>query len=485
MSVSFPRRRPGFLLLEVILGITVFGLFISAVGLTLLHGQQNTVVAGDRVRAMHVARRMIEASRAIRDGSFASLTAGAHGVAIGPAGTWVFSGTQSVFTGTYIASVSVTQLAADWVSLAANVKWKHGFNRSGSIVLQSELTDWRTIRRTGDWSSVTEEGGYAPGGNVLFNAVAVSGDYAFVGSETSGGGAGLYVLDISNTASPSRVASSFSLGAAGKSVVVKGKTLYVLTDDPAHEIQAYDISSPATLSAAHRKTTYNLGGSALGNSIALDGDVLYLTAMEHSSFGELHSFDISSSGAIRPIASLNSAATFNAVSILGTGAYVGTSDAAAEMRTVAVSGSGSLRFVGTDYNITSSEITRSLLVSGTSALMGRQRGSIQEFVLFDLANGGGSPPPSPGPWYHEGSGSIVGLGLDPTGCYAFLGADSSPKMFQVVQIRDKSLPELASVNSTTGPSRGLFYDVVRDRVFIPTRTSLLIFKPGAAPGPCA
>ncbi len=485
MTPRHPRRRPGFLLLEVILGITVFGLFISAVGLTLLHGQQNTVVAGDRVRAMHAARRVIEASRAVRDGSFASLTAGDHGIAIGPAGTWVFSGTQSVFTGTYLASVSVTQLAADWVSLTANVRWKHGFNRSGSIVLQSELTDWRTTRQTGDWSSVTEEGSYAPGGNMFFNGVAVSGDYAFVGSETSGGGAGLYVLDISNTASPSRVAASFALGAAGKAVAVKGKTLYVLTDSSTAEIQAYDITSPATLSVSDLRTTYNLSGSSLATSLALFGDTLYVTTSQDALYDELYALDVSTGSAIRYTGSLNSTATLNAAALTGTAAYLGTSDAAAEMRTVDADTAGALAFTGTDFNITSSEITRSLLVSGTSALMGRQRGSIQEFVLFDLDNGGGSPPPSPGPWYHEGSGSIVGLGLDPTGCYAFLGADSSPKMFQVVQIRDKSLPELASANSTTGPSRGLFYDVVRDRVFIPTRTSLLIFKPGTAPGPCA
>lgn len=474
--------RPGFLLLEVLVGIAVFGIFLGAVALTLLKGQEDSVMGGDRGRATHAAVRALEASRSVRDTTFGSLTAGSHGIALSTTKTWVFSGSKVTVSGGYVTNVTVSTLAADWVRLTASTKWKHGYARSGSILIVSELTDWRGARATGDWSGLSLQGSDTPGGTPLFNDVAVRGNYAFLTSDTSGGGAGLYVYDISTLTAPTRVASSFSLGAAGYGLAIKGSTLYVVTGDASSELRAYDIASPTTFAAGNLRASFNLSGSSLATSLALDGGTLYVSANQDATYDEFYAFDVSSSGAIVYRDSLGHGANIVGIGVSGTGAYLATGDGAADMKAVDITQPSDLRFVTSgDYNVTCTQPPRSIATTGTSALLGCTKSASQELVLMDTRVPGGTP----GPWYHEGSGSLVGVDLDGSDCYAFLAADSSVKAVQVVSAKNQALPELAVYNSTTGPGRGLYYDPVRDRLFVVTRSAFLIFQPSATPSSCS
>ena len=476
--------RRGSLLLEAVLAIAVFGILLSAVGVTLLYGQENSVAGGERYRGVAIAQEGLEAARAIRDGGFAGLTAGQHGIALNAQQQWVFSGTHGTRSGGYILDLTVTSAASNRVEVAARSRWKHGYGRSGSILVSTELTDWRGSRYAGDWSSLSVDGSYVDGGTPRFNAVATAGNYAYITSETSGGGAGLYVFDISNTASPSRVANTFTLGAAGYGVAAKGNTLYVLTSDASSEIRAYDITNPAALAAGNLLTSHSLSGSSLGVSMLLRGPYLYIGTAADATYKEFRSFDVRSTGSILPLGALEVGTTVQGIAAAGTGAYLATGDAAAEMKTVDIDTPSAPVLVGADYNLSGSETGVSVAATGTSALLGRQKGAIQELAVFDLRSGGGNPPPSPGPWYHEGSGSLVGVATDPAKCYGFLAAASGRKALQIINLRDTSLPELTTYTSVTGLARGMLYDIVRDRVLLLTNSAFLIFKPSAVTGSC-
>ncbi len=462
-------------------------MFLLATGLTLLYGQQNTAAGGDRVRATYAAISAIEAAHSIRDGSFAGLTAGTHGYALNGAHTWVFSGTSMTVSGGYVTALSASSASTDWVSLTSVVDWQHGIFRAGRVTLKTELTNWRTTRATGDWSGLSLQGTYDAGSNIDFNDIAVSGNYAFVTTETSGGGPGIYIFDISNLASPARVAASASFGRAAYGIVVKGSVFYVLTDDPSAEIRAYSVGTPTVFDAsANLLTTYNLSGSALATSLDIEGSTLVVGAQYDATNAELYSFDISSPTAIVARGNLQVAAGVNGVAVSGTGVFLATADTAGEMTEAVLSGTGGLSYpVTPQYNLTSTEVGRSIAVSGTSAVLGRLRGtSIQEMVLLNGKFGGGSPPPSPGPWYHEGSGSVVAVDMDGSRCYAFLAADSSGKAVQVVHLKNSALPESATYNSTYGRARGLFYDLSRDRLLTVTRRAFLIFQPSGSASTC-
>lgn len=472
--------------MEVLVGIAVFVLFVSAIGYTLLYGQESSIMSGDRMHAVHLNQQALEGARAIRDASFSSVTGGNHGVWLDKTTKkWAFTGSQVRSSGGYVTKLAVSSLASGWVRLTAETKWKRGYNRSGSVITIGEMTDWNAVRTTGNWSSPSLDGSYTDGGTPVFNHVHVySGSYAFLTSAASNG---LHVIDVRNTASPSRVNSSFSLGVAAYDAVTIGSVLYVATASTTQEIRAYNIASPNTFSSAQLIGSYNLPGSARARALAVGNGVLYVgtTASSTSGDDEFYSLRVTSTGAITLLDSVNDDSnTVSMIALSGTAAYLGSSLDSSELRVIDIESPADIQLLG-GYNLSDRTLdATAVAVFGTSAILGTAKGTIQEAVLFDLESGG-IPTPPPGPWYHEGSGSVVGIAMDPVRCYGFLAAQSGRKAFQVFNMRDKtSLAELATYTSTTGLGRGLTYELSRDRVYVITDRSLLIFRPATATGVC-
>lgn len=484
------KRRasaPGFLLIEVLLGLAVFAIFMGGIGLTILLGQDTTVAGGDRIRAAALTEQALEGARNIRDDDFNRLTTGSHGIVINSSGQWVMSGSAVRTTDGYRTFVTISTVSGGWLQVVARTDWKHGRGRSGSVLLTGEITNWRNAPNVGNWSSLTLEGGYTDAGTPLFNDIAVLGNYAYVSSETSAGGVGLYVFDISNLASPTRVSSAFFLGTAGYQLIAAGTTLYILTGDVNGELRAYDISAPTSLDGSDLLDDYNLPGSGLGASLTLDGTTLYVGARESgaASRDELYSFDVTNPSAISLRDSLNDTGTNADIALSGTSAYLASSMDSMELRLADVENPADLRIAsGGGYNVTDVQDGNDIAVTGTSALLGRVNGSaIEELVLFDI---GRNPLPTspPGPWYYEVGGGVHGLAMDPTECYAFLASDFDSEELQVVRIQDHALPEVSYYDAATGAGRGLLYEGIRDRVFLLTNRSVHIFRPGALPSGC-
>lgn len=479
--------RPGSLLLEALLGIVIFSFFLTAVGVSLIEGQEGSINAGDRIRGVLFAQKTLEASRSIRDGDFSSLATGTHGIGL-TSGTWVFSGTGTT-QGNYRMAVSVSSLGTGWMQLAGQATWKRGYNRAGTAALLTELTNWRAAGSIGNWGSITLEGSYTSG-TPMYTSATIAGSTLYLAGETTSGGNGLYLLDISNTASPSRIASSFSLGSSAYAVAVRGKRLYVLTDDASAELKVYDITTPALLSAASLVTSYDLPGSGRGRSLAFgtDGATLLVGSTYSAVAGEyeLTALNISNSGSVALYGGMDDTGSVNAIAVTGTAAYLASGLDSGELRVADIDTPAALVLAsGNGYNLSDRTADGlSIAVTGTSAIIGTQAtGGIQEMVLFDTEDAG-VPVPPPGPWYHEGSGSLVGVAMDPTRCVAFLAARTGRSALQVVNMRDKtSLPELTTYDASDY-GRGILYDPVRDRLFLLTEKSVYVFRPAASTGTC-
>ena len=477
---ALARSRPGFLFLEALLAIVLLGLFIGAAGLTLMEGQQETVRSGDRTRALYLSEQALEAARSMRDDAFAGLTSGTHGIALS-GGEWTLSGSQSSATGGFITRLTISALAGDRVWAEARTSWGRPIAGSGSITLATEIGNWRASKALRNWTAVTLTGSYTVAG-ALFNDIATAGNYAYVTSEVSGGGAGLYVITLSNPASPS-LSTTVNLGAAGYQVATKGNMLYVLTADASAEIKAYDITNRSSPSL---KTTYDLPGSAKGVSLRLVNPLLYVGAVPNTGAGEkaFYVFDVTATGSIVLKSSFDDTGTVSAIAVTGTSAYLADSEDTRELTVAKVSSTGASALLG-GYNLTDGTWDGlSAAVTGTSALIGRQKNSFQELVVFAIQDGG--IPTTPGPWYHEGSGSLVGVDADGTGCFGFLAASSGRKAMQVVNLIDKStLTELTTYTSSTGKGRGLRYDHRRDIVYLLTDDSVVILQGSGSSGhPC-
>ena len=465
------------MMLDALLGVVVFGLFIIAVGSSLLFSQRGFLASGDHMRGAFLAEQSLEALRTMRDQDFSLLTEGDHGVRVGLGGTWELTESGATTSDGYASHVTIAASGADTVFAVAQTAWNHGMGRSGSVVLTTEITNWRKVQPIGDWSDVSPQGAYTDIG-VLFNKVIVKGNYAFV---TSGNTTGLYVFDISNLSNPVRTANSFSLGAAGYDLLAVGDVLYVLTSDASSELRSYNISSPSTLSSGDLIDQEGIPADDRARSLGYFNGTLFVGASEDGLVNELYSFS-ASGGVLALLDSMNNAGGFMDIEVHQAYIYAGSTQDVAELRVVDAFDPANLTDApGVGYNLTDVHDGSAIAVFGTAALLGRLDGtSIEELILFDISESV-VPSPPPGPWYYEVGGNASDIAVEPGGRYVFLAASHPDKELQVIDPHRLSggLPaELTYYDSPNGAASGIFYDMLKDRVFLATNDAFEIIQPG-------
>jgi len=278
------RKRPGFLLVEVLLGLAVFSLFIAAVGLTFVNSNISSQHGGNITRANFFARKGIEVARSIRDElGIDALTPGTWGYVLDAGGHWRLSGGSSLEEG-YTTKLTLVRAGEHRVIAMAVTTWSLLPSRDSEVILRTELTDLDGINNTiRNWSAASLSGSCLPGvgacaalpANAMLDEISVGGRYAFVSADVSAGGpAGLYIFDISNAAAPEFIRTfSLGVGISGGDLGVRGDTLYILTNDPDNEIQAYDIENPLNPILL---TSYNLPGAGVATALSFNGDHLYV-----------------------------------------------------------------------------------------------------------------------------------------------------------------------------------------------------------------
>ncbi len=242
----------------------VMAIFLGSVSYVLINGQKSTVEGSDRTHASYLAGEAIERVRSIRDASgTAALTQGTWAVEINPATkTWALSSTIAADAEGYTTNVFIDRtIASDRVRVTATTKWHHGVDRAEQVQVMTEFTDWEQATSFGNWASPA----------VIPNAlsltgplqdVVVSGNNAYV---TSGGGPGLYVLNITTTP-PTLVASPALPGGlvGGAMALGSNNKLYVVGNAAAtgkSTILQCDISNPSA--GVSCSTYYDFSGNGV------------------------------------------------------------------------------------------------------------------------------------------------------------------------------------------------------------------------------
>ncbi|EKD46876.1 MAG: hypothetical protein ACD_67C00030G0001 [uncultured bacterium] len=136
----------GFSLVEVLLTIALFAIFVTVFSGSLVYGQESERLAGDRIRANFLAEEGLEAVRNMRDGNFSNLTIGTHGLVIQD-GKWNFSGTSDT-TGIFTREIIITESGTSEKAVTVNVAWKQNEQRSGLVSLESRFDDWKIANPT-------------------------------------------------------------------------------------------------------------------------------------------------------------------------------------------------------------------------------------------------------------------------------------------------------------------------------------------------
>ncbi|MCF7844463.1 MAG: hypothetical protein K9M03_01365 [Kiritimatiellales bacterium] len=483
MSYSFScqRVRPGFFLLDVILGVAIFAVFVGFAGVSLLYSQQAAINSGDRIRGASLSQKGIEVIRSIRDEDFDSIQAGTFGFQIGGDGKWEFVGTDTTTGDGFKTWLDVTLPEDDRIAVTATTTWFFGRQRTGTSSVFTTLSNWHQEKEMGNWSLISEAGVYTDEASPLFNDVVTDGNYAFVTSEVSTGGAGLYVFDISNLAFPTRIQDGFSLGAIGYQLVVSGDTLFVITSMPGSELMAYDITDPSTFSAANLLDTYDIPGVDRARSLAVFGDTLFVGATYDGVEDELYALDVYDPSDIQMLDSISDDGSFFSLSLHDGYAYIASSEDVSELTVMDVFDASDLQKApGGGYNLTDVLDGTAITTFGSSVLLGRDVGDVtQELILFEIEESP-VPSPPPGPWYHNMGARVNALDRDPTGEYVFVASEYDAGEFQVMDttlFQAGQLPRVAVGDTDTGFGRGVHYDPQLDRVFFTTNTALIIYRP--------
>lgn len=134
-------KMGGFSLVEVVLATSIFVLLVTALAGNIIYGQESSVLAGGRARAVFLAEEGLEAVRNIRDADFANFTDGTYGLATSSS-EWNFLGSSDV-RGVYTRSITISSVDADTKSVSSQVTWQQNPQRTGTVTLNTYLTNWQ------------------------------------------------------------------------------------------------------------------------------------------------------------------------------------------------------------------------------------------------------------------------------------------------------------------------------------------------------
>lgn len=479
IRISRLRSRPGSLLLEAIIAIGVFALFLGGIGLSLILGERSTILSGDRTRAAFLAEQQLEAVRQMRSVNFASVTTGDHGLTLTESG-WSWSGTLVKNNG-YTSWVTVTSKGPDWLEVASRVMWDFGNTRSGSVLMTTQLTNWKKVATVGDWTAMTRIAETTVAGTPEFQNIVVNGTFAYITSTQASGGQGLYIFDISNPASPVRVASAFNLGASAYGITAVDDRLYIATDDTTKEVRVYDISDPANLTVSDLVNSFDLPGSGQARSIAVYGNNVFVGSLFDPPNHEFTAVLMSETGSMTLQSSLSVSGSVLGVALQDGYAYLATSYNVGEFQVVDIFDSENIVFApGTGIDMPDVQDGYAIATTGTSALIGRVNGStIEELTLYDI---GLSPVPSPppGPWSLETGGDVRSIATVFGSRYAFIGGSMSSNQIRVLDMYKfaQGAAPVVQTFDTAATIRSLVHDWQTDRLFSVSSDTLSVFAPG-------
>lgn len=442
--------RASFSLVEVILASAVFILLVTVLVGAYLYGEQATVLAGNRARAVMLAQEGLEAVRNIRDFAFTDLANGTYGLST-VGNEWSLSGSQDT-SDIFTRQIIISSVDPTRRSVTANVSWQQNPQRTGLVSLTSRLADWLTSG-IGDWANPLEEASIDIAGNNDGRKIQIQGNYVYM--VRNGGIPNFSIIDVTNPASPIPM-GSLTLAGTPTNIAVSGNFAYVSSTNDAQELQVIDISVP---SAPFVVGTYNAPGTADGNGVYVNGTSVYLVRV---SSGSDEFFIINAATPSSPVlvGSLDLGANGNEVVVSGSFAYVASSANAQELQVINITVptlptlAGFLNLPGTTDAIT-------IAIINTTVLLG------QGSLLYTIDVSTPAAPSILGSVGTLDTLNDIALTIANLGTYVYLATSANNDEFQVADISVLSTPVLlGSVDVATNSNLlGIAYDDTLNRAF--------------------
>lgn len=135
--------KKGFSLVELLVSISIFLVFVIAATDVTSSVSRETKNSANKQRAAVLAEEAIEASRNIRDASFDNLIDGTYGLATS-SNQWSFSGTSDL-TDIFTRVINVSTVNLNQKKIDVQISWADQVSQNNSFSLSTYLTNWRAI----------------------------------------------------------------------------------------------------------------------------------------------------------------------------------------------------------------------------------------------------------------------------------------------------------------------------------------------------
>jgi hypothetical protein len=327
------------------------------------------------------------------------------------------------------------RLLREGTEVVSKVKWNFGNTRSGSLVQTTQITNWKKVATVGNWAAMTKIASPQLSGTPDFQSIVVSGTYAYITGIRGTGDKGLYIYNVSNPASPVRVASTFDLGSSAYGIAAVDNRLYIATDSATQEVQVYDITDPTNLTNANLINSYDLPGSGKARTIAVYGNNVFVGTLNDPPNNQLYALLMSETGPMTLQSSLAMSGSVLGLALQDGYGYIANSYNVGELQVVDIFDPENITFApGVGIDLTDVHDGISMATTGTSALIGRVNGgSIDELILYDIALSP-VPSPPPGPWTLDIGGDANSIATVFGSKYAFVGSSANNAQVKVLDL---------------------------------------------------
>jgi hypothetical protein len=323
------------------------------------------------------------------------------------------------------------------------------------------------------WQAPISKGSGNTTGTLNGLSVAVSGDYAYIGTQNNSSGPEFYSFLINPDGSGS-LADSQEIGADINSIYINGDRAYLATSGDAKELEIINIANPADLpSYLSSLGVYNADESFDGLSVYAVGTTVYLGTANNSGSGgacnddEFYVLNALNPASITCSGSYDVTSNVSSVVVSGSYAYLATPQNAAEIKVLDVSSPGSITSPpNSDVNASGGGDGLSLALYGNYLLLGRSDGGSEpDFHIYDISGSFASNPDQKAAIDTAGDNSGIAIKPD---SYVFVSRPASTGSMKVFDISTINLPvEIGSFDSGS-QARGVAYSDNLDLAFLAT-----------------
>ena len=463
--------RSGQSLIEVIVAMGIFVLFVSAFAHLNLGAYDGGRQGREQTIAAHYAMEGLEATRSIAQAEFTDLSDGTYGLD-DTSGVFAFSGSTNVL-GKYTRTVEVASVQrnasdqivpsggtvdADTKQITSTVTWNVQDGRSNTVQFVTLLTNWGAVQwvvdlladftalyrnSTATRSSVDGEGLMAVGGDLTapsayfsFDASG-SADISDMHIDTAAdrlyatflGSPHFRSYDISHVSGQQLTLSgSVNMGASTNGFVLGTNYAYVLTNGNSAEVRSVRLSDMQIVS------TVNLDGPENPYDIWIleSANRIYIAREDDEEEADFAEIDISNPESLSVVEEQDIGTDVNGISASGGYAYLVTDSNSQELIIMDLSDHST-----EGCNLTGNENATSVHIVNNRLFIGRNGTNFDEFLEFTLATtcaGLGSAVREV-----DLPGDVLSMHIDVNRNLAFIAIDDDGEELQIVNLHNNSV----------------------------------------------